>query len=91
MLAAMGRMRAPVSSASAWIRALPKTTLLDLLQVAHPSSLEILSRGIKPRNWLIVNLMLLAGLRRGEALLLACGVPLKGRRGPGVRRGGSLA
>lgn len=74
MLAAMGRMRAPRLGGFRFIRALPKTTLLDLLEVAHPSSPRNPFKGYQTRvrNWLIVNLMLLAGLRRGEALLLAC-------------------
>jgi integrase len=74
MLQAMGKLRQPRQGKFSFIRALPKATLLDLLEVAHPGSARnpFVSESIRVRNWLIVNLLLLAGLRRGEALLLAC-------------------
>lgn len=73
-LRAMGKMRRPSRGRFRFIRALPSRTIADLLQVAHPSSSRNPFKGeaIRVRNWLIVNLLLLAGLRRGELMLLAC-------------------
>lgn len=74
VLWAMGKMRRAARGRFKFIRALPATTLVDLLEVADPASSRnpFKSASIRARNWLIVNLLLLAGLRRGELLLLAC-------------------
>ncbi|MEJ1126384.1 tyrosine-type recombinase/integrase [Variovorax sp. CCNWLW225] len=55
-----------------FVRALPTLTVTDLLSIADPHSLRNPFKGeaTKWRNWLIVNLLLLGGLRRGEILLL---------------------
>lgn len=56
----------------AFARALPDVALRDFLDVAHPRSSRnpYQSESSRHRNWLLINLLLLAGLRRGEALLL---------------------
>ena len=74
MLFAMGKIRQPLRDRLRFIRALPQRTLVDLLEVAHPESARnpFKSAPLRMRNWVIVNLLLLAGLRRGEALLLSC-------------------
>lgn len=66
------KVRRPKNGRVEFKRALPATTLSDLLAVAHPDSPRNPFRGhfVRERNWLIVNLLLLCGLRRGEALLL---------------------
>ncbi|MCZ8112338.1 MAG: tyrosine-type recombinase/integrase [Betaproteobacteria bacterium] len=53
-------------------RALPSRTLFELLEIARPDSPRnpFLGESTRWRNWLIVNLLLLLGLRRGELLLL---------------------
>jgi integrase len=72
---AMGRIRQPRRGRYKFIRAIPLSTLGELLDAAKPSSELNPFRGtpIKERNWLIVNLLLLAGLRRGELMLLETG------------------
>ena len=69
---ATGRMRDPERGRVKFVRALPDVTLAELLAVAEPGTdrnpFESLS--IQVRNWLVVLLLLLCGLRRGEALLL---------------------
>ncbi len=72
---AMGRLRQPHRGQFRFARSLPARTLTDLLEVAHPDSRRNPFRGaqVRMRNWLIVNLLLLAGLRRGELMLLDCG------------------
>ena len=69
----MGRIRLPLAGQVQFIRALPRETLEDLLEVAHPTSARNPFRGEvnRIRNWLAINLMLLTGLRRGEALILS--------------------
>lgn len=54
------------------VRALPDASLRDLLKVAHPDSDRnpFVLEQVRTRNWLIVHLLLLCGLRRGELLLL---------------------
>jgi integrase len=71
---AMGRLRRPRRGSFRFLRALPASTLADLLDVAHADSVRnpFRSAHARARNWLIVNLLLLVGLRRGELLLLAC-------------------
>lgn len=72
LLFGMGKMRRRGKGKFRFIRALPAATLLDLLAVADPASPRnpFIGEAVRWRNWLIVHLLLLAGLRRGEALLL---------------------
>lgn len=69
---ATGRMRDPERGRVKFIRALPDVTLAELLAVAEPGTDRnpFASLSIQVRNWLVVLLLLLCGLRRGEALLL---------------------
>lgn len=55
-----------------FIRALPSATLADLLAVMNPEGDRnpATKNSIRYRNWLITNLLLLLGLRRGECLVL---------------------
>ncbi|SPS02598.1 hypothetical protein [Cupriavidus taiwanensis] len=71
---AMGRMRHRRQGRFRFVRALSASTLADLLEVARPDATRNPFRGahVRARNWLIVNLLLLAGLRRGELMLLDC-------------------
>lgn len=71
-LQSLRRLRAPATGRFRFVRALPDVTVTNLLDVARPShSQNPFSRvAIQWRNWLILNLLLLCGLRRGEALLL---------------------
>lgn len=71
---AMGRMRKTRRGRFRFIRAIPVNTLIDLLEVASPISDRnpFHSERVRARNWLILNLLLLAGLRRGELMLLEC-------------------
>ncbi len=73
-LYAMGRMRRPAHGRFTFIRALPAATLIDLLKIAHfdASRNPFKGESLRARNWLIVNLLLMVGLRRGELLLLTC-------------------
>lgn len=72
VLQATGRISNTSLGRFKFTRALPDETLNDLLQLAHPASARnpFRGEGVRWRNWLILNLLLLAGLRRGEALLL---------------------
>lgn len=67
-----GRIRDPRRGRVKFIRALPDVTLMELMAVARPETEQnpFKSLSIQVRNWLVVLLMLLCGLRRGEALLL---------------------
>lgn len=67
-----GRIRDPKRGRVKFIRALPDVTLTELLAVAEPGASRnpFESLAIQVRNWLVVLLLLLCGLRRGEALLL---------------------
>ncbi|MGA4005821.1 tyrosine-type recombinase/integrase [Ralstonia nicotianae] len=67
-----GRIRDPERGRVKFIRALPDVTLAELLAVAEPGTDRnpFVSLSIQVRNWLVVLLLLLCGLRRGEALLL---------------------
>ncbi|WP_345796558.1 site-specific integrase [Castellaniella sp. MT123] len=67
-----GRIRPPKRGCIKFARSLPDRTLTDLLAIAQPASIRnpIKSRAIQIRNWLILLLMLLCGLRRSEVLLL---------------------
>lgn len=67
-----GRLRSPKRGRIKFARALPEITLSELLEVAQPGSTRnpFVSPAIQQRNWLALLLMLLCGLRRGEALLL---------------------
>ena len=68
----IGKIRMPLSGRVRFIRALPAETLADLLDVAHfQSDRNPFKSGNRVRNWLALNLMLLAGLRRGEVLILS--------------------
>lgn len=72
-LQAVRKMRRPDTSRFKFVRALPDLTLTALVNVAHPDSPSnpFRSEAGRVRAWLIVNLLLLCGLRRGEMLLLA--------------------
>jgi integrase len=69
---AFGRIRTPRRGRFRFARALPSATLVDLLEVASPNSPRnpFKSENARWRNWLILNLLLMCGLRRGEAMLL---------------------
>lgn len=71
-LHAVRTIRQPSTSRFRFVRALPDVTLIDLLEVARPGSKRnpFTTPATQLRNWLIVNLLLLCGLRRGEMLLL---------------------
>ncbi|MGX0137736.1 tyrosine-type recombinase/integrase [Cupriavidus metallidurans] len=72
LLASMARLRKTGHGRVRFIRAIPAVTLRDLLALAEPGSPRnpCISTSIQWRNWLVVNLLLLAGLRRGELMLL---------------------
>lgn len=73
LLPVMGEIRPKKRGRFKFVRALPDITLRELLKIAEPAS-ELnpySSEGLQWRNWLIFNLLLLCGLRRGEVLLLA--------------------
>lgn len=72
-LHAMGRIREPLRGRVHFIRAIPSETLEEMLANAHPESASNPFKGPdnKVRNWLAIHLMLVAGLRRGEVLLLS--------------------
>lgn len=74
LLYSMGKLPRPRRGSIRFRRALPAATLRDLMQVTHPASARTPFRleSVKWRNWVIVNLLLLCGLRRGEAMLLQC-------------------
>ena len=69
----MGGIRPSGYGAFRFLRALPTKTLNDIVEIAAPSSPRnpVKSEIHQWRNWLIVQLYLVCGLRRGEALLLA--------------------
>jgi len=71
-LGALGEIRRHGRGKFKFPRALPSVVLDDLLDVAHPDSHRnpFVDERVRWRNWLIVHLLLLGGLRRGEALLL---------------------
>ncbi len=73
-LSVMGRMRKPRKGRIRFIRSIPASTLVDLLEVGSPTSDRNPFQGerIRERNWLIVNMLLLVGLRRSELMLLTC-------------------
>lgn len=73
-LKAMGRLRAHRQGQIRFIRSLHGSTLVELLNVSDPASNRnpFVSEKIRFRNWLIVNLLLFVGLRRGELMLLNC-------------------
>lgn len=72
-LRVMRRIRRPATSRFKFVRALPDVTLAALLSVADPSSDSnpFVSFASRLRACLIVHVLLLCGLRRGELLLLA--------------------
>ncbi|MEW9585268.1 site-specific integrase [Paraburkholderia sp. DGU8] len=72
MLGALRGIRNPNQGKIRHIRALPAQTLVELLNVAEPGVPRNPFRDYhtQNRNWFIVNLLLMCGLRRGEALLL---------------------
>lgn len=72
LLDSMGKIRLPNTGRFKFPRALPDSVLVELLKMAEPTnhSNPFEDEGVRLRNWLILNLMLLAGLRRGEVLLL---------------------
>ena len=72
LLEALGRLQVPRGTEIDGARALPAATLNDLLEIARPDSQRNPFKGeqVQWRNWLIVNLLLGTGIRRGEALLL---------------------
>jgi len=73
LLPVMGEIRPKKRGRFKFVRALPDITLRELLKIAEPRSVlnPYESEKLQWRNWLIFNLLLLCGLRRGEVLLLA--------------------
>lgn len=71
-LESVGKIRRPSRGKFRFVRALPDSVLAELLQVAHPASGRnpFEDPGVRSRNWLVLHLLLLGGLRRGEMLLL---------------------
>ncbi|MGH7428019.1 MAG: tyrosine-type recombinase/integrase [Candidatus Methylomirabilaceae bacterium] len=71
-LDSVGKIRRPSRGKFRFVRALPDSVLAEVLQVAHPHSDRnpFEDPGVRLRNWLIVHLLVLGGLRRGELLLL---------------------
>jgi integrase len=71
-LESIGEIRRPAKGKFRFVRALPDMVLRELLQVAHPDSERnpFQDPKVRLRNWLILHLLLLCGLRRAEALLL---------------------
>lgn len=67
-----GAIRAPSKGRVKFTRALPDASLKDLFAIAEPGSQRnpYKTPAAQVRNWLLVLLMLLCGLRRGETLLL---------------------
>ncbi len=68
----LGQIRRDTRGRFRFPRALPAVVLDDLPDVAHPESDRNPFKDVRVRwrNWLIVHILLLTGLRRGEALLL---------------------
>jgi integrase len=66
------KVRKPKKKGFKFARALPRTTLHELIDIARPESPRnpFETESTRWRNWLIINLLLLLGLRRGELLLL---------------------
>lgn len=71
-LDSVGKIRRPSRGKFRFVRALPDSVLAEILEVAQPDSDRnpFESSGVRLRNWLILHLLLLGGLRRGEMLLL---------------------
>ena len=69
----MAAIHPPPRNRLRFVRSLPPATLIDLQAIAEPRSSRNPVRGLgtQVRNWLIFNLFLLCGLRRGEVLLLS--------------------
>lgn len=67
-----GAIRDPGKGGVKFTRALPDTTVENLLATAEPGSATnpFATPAVQVRNWLLLLLMLLCGLRRGEVLLL---------------------
>lgn len=67
------KLRRPSTSRFRFVRTLPDVTLAGLLRVAHPEAADnpFMPASARTRSWLVLNLLLLCGLRRGELLLLA--------------------
>jgi len=72
LLHGIGRMQLPAGGRFPYALSLPQTTLADLLRVASPDSAlnPVINLSVRWRNWLMLQLLLQAGLRRGELLLL---------------------
>jgi integrase len=68
----LGEIRAKDVGKFRFVRALPDVVLDELLAISHPESDRnpVQNERVRWRNWLIVHLLLLGGLRRGESLLL---------------------
>ena len=73
LLPVMGEITPTNRGRFKFVRALPDVTLRELLKIAQPGNAlnPYSSSKLQWRNWLIFNLLLLCGLRRGEVLLLA--------------------
>lgn len=69
---ALGEIRSESLGKFRFARALPDMVLSELLAIAHPDSdlNPVKDERLRWRNWLILHLLLLGGLRRGESLLL---------------------
>ncbi|NHZ44584.1 tyrosine-type recombinase/integrase [Massilia aquatica] len=65
-------VRATKSRKPRFVRALPAAVLADLLKIVNPESERnpFRSHVVRRRNWLLVHMMLLLGLRRSECLVL---------------------
>ncbi|GJH18126.1 tyrosine-type recombinase/integrase [Caballeronia novacaledonica] len=69
---ALAPLKSKRKSRGRFIRALPAVTLADFLEVAsiNNSRNPFAEEELRARNWLIIKLLLLAGLRRAECLIL---------------------
>lgn len=67
-----GAIRQPTKGKVSFTRALPNSSVAELLAIAMPGTKNnpFTTSTVQVRNWLLILLMLLGGLRRGEALLL---------------------
>lgn len=71
-LESIGKIRRPTKGKFRFVRALPDSVLQELLQLANPENKlnPFTDECARWRNWLMLHLLLLCGLRRGEMLLL---------------------
>lgn len=69
---ALPRLRPRRRARPKFVRSIPSAVLRELIDIAHPDSERnpFSHPLVRRRNWLVFNLLLLCGLRRGESLLL---------------------